>query len=789
MRRDALLPEPLSFMRTVLPALAALLLAGLTGGCQSQTDAAGPSPDGPPIPVDTIEGEGSDRMRAVLDALNEEAYERPMDYFHLNGRRAEVLRRRIDTASARRKSQLRYRYAYELLYAGEVEESIRQLNTLIQQQNLRLSRVSRQTRPIFNLLGLAYLRLGERANCIENHAAESCILPIRGAGVHTDPKGSRNALQIYRAMSYNFPRDLQSRWLLNIAHMTLGQYPDGISHPRLRISGIAADGDSPIKQFRDVAGPLGVDHNAIAGGVSVEDFNNDGFLDILTTSYGLDDEPRFYVNDGEGGFVDRTEEAGLKGLTAGLNTVHADYNNDGYEDVFVLRGAWLGEQGRRPNSLLRNDGDGTFTDVTFQAGLDAYHPTQTAAWADANGDGHLDLFVGNESSAAIDPFSGDTTSTAVSPHPSTLYLNDGDGTFTERGDSANVAVEAYVKGSAWGDVNNDGRPDLYVSVLGGPNRLFVNRGPGPGGVPQFEERAEEAGVRAPLFSFPVWFWDYNNDGHQDLFVSGFDMRYFNRVAHAVAAEFVDGSTPAETPRVYRNDGDGTFTNVTNRLGLDKALFTMGSNYGDLDNDGYQDFYAGTGAPDFSSIVPNRMFHNRDGTRFGEVSFEGGFAHIQKGHSVAFADFDRDGDQDVYSVMGGAVPGDSFHNVLFENPGHGHHWVTLDLRGRSANRSAIGARIAIVARRPDGSTRTIHRTVRTGGSFGAAPLQQQIGLGDATRVDTLRVRWPTAERPTQTVTDLAVDRAYRLVQGRAPTPLDRPATPFRTDTSAAAGVGP
>jgi hypothetical protein len=184
-----------------------------------------------------------------------------------------------------------------------------------------------------------------------------------------------------------------------------------------------------------------------------------------------------------------------------------------------------------------------------------------------------------------------------------------------------------------------------------------------------------------------------------------------------------------------------------------------------------------------------MFRSRGGTRFEEVSFEGGFAHIQKGHSVAFADFDRDGDQDVYSVMGGAVPGDSFHNVLFENPGHGHHWVTLDLRGRSANRSAIGARIAIVARRPDGSTRTIHRTVRTGGSFGAAPLQQQIGLGDATRIDTLRVRWPTAERPTQTATDLAVDRAYRLVQGEAPSPLDRPVTPLRTDTTAADRAGP
>ena len=766
-------------MRLVPPLFCILLLAGLTAGCQPDSGGAESAGDAPPIRADTIDAEGSDKMRAVLSALNERAYEHPMDYFHLNGRRAEVLARRLDTATAPHESRLRHRYAHELLYAGNVEESIRQLNTLIQDQTLRLPRVSRQSRPVFNLLGLAYLRLGERENCIEAHSAASCILPIRGAGVHTDPEGSRNAVQIYRHIARRFPRDLQSRWLLNVAHMTLGQYPDGISHPRLRISGIEADGNSPIKQFRDVAGPLGVNHGAIAGGVSVEDFDNDGFLDILTTSYGLDDEPRLYMNDGEGGFVDRTEEAGLNGLVGGLNTVHADYNNDGYEDVFVLRGAWLGEQGRRPNSLLRNNGDGTFTDVTDQAGLDAYHPTQTAAWADVNGDGHVDLFVGNESSARIDPFSGDTSSADVSSHPSSLYVNQGDGTFAERSAAAGLDVEAYVKGTAWGDVNNDGRPDLYVSVLGGPNRLFVNRGPDADGVPQFEERAEEAGVQAPLFSFPVWFWDYNNDGHQDLFVSGFDMRYFNRVAHAVAAEYVGASTRAETPRVYRNDGDGTFTEVSGRLNLDKVLFTMGSNYGDLDNDGRQDFYAGTGAPDFSSIVPNRMFHNQGDAGFEEVSFEGGFAHIQKGHSVAFADFDRDGDQDVYSVMGGAVPGDSFHNVLFENPGHGHHWVTLVLEGRSANRSAIGARIAITARRPDGTTRTIHRTVRTGGSFGAAALQQSIGLGDATRIDTLRVQWPTADAPTQTVTGLEVDQSYRLVQGEAPAPLDRPPVPFDT----------
>ncbi len=768
-------------MPTVRSHLTSLFLSLiLLVGCQSPDPSSETSENEPPIQADTISATGTEKMRTVLAELNEQAYAHPMDYFHLNGPRAEIFKERLKKATdPKEKTDLRYQYAYELLYAGKVEASIRQLNTLIQEESLKLPQVTKQSKPIFNLLGLAYLRLGERENCIESHSSASCILPIRGAGVHTDPEGSKNALQIYRTLSYRFPQDLQSRWLLNISHMTLGQYPEGISHPRLRIPGIEANDDSPINRFRDVAGTLGVNHNAIAGGVSVEDFNNDGFLDILATSYGLDDEPRFYLNDGEGGFTNHTEEAGLKGLVGGLNTVHADYNNDGYDDVFILRGAWLGEQGRRPNSLLRNNGDGTFTDVTYKAGVDSYHPTQTAAWADVNGDGYVDLFVGNESSAKVDPFSGDTTSTKVASHPSELYLNQGDGTFENKAPAAGLNVQAYVKGSAWGDVNNDGGPDLYVSVLGGPNRLFVNQGPGADGVPEFRERAQSAGVQAPLFSFPVWFWDYNNDGHQDLFVSGFDMRYFKRVAHAVAAEYIGAPTRAQTPRVYRNDGDGTFTEVSESLNLDKVLFTMGSNYGDLNNDGYQDFYAGTGAPDFSSIVPNRMFHNQGGDDFEEVSFEGGFAHIQKGHAVAFADFDRDGDQDLYSVMGGAVPGDSFHNVLFENPGHNNNWVTIDLRGRSANRSAIGTRIAITARRPDGSTRSIHRTVRTGGSFGATALQQEIGLGDATRIDTLRVTWPTADRPVQTHTELDVNRSYRLTQGDAPVRLDRPHVPFQS----------
>jgi hypothetical protein len=140
--------------------------------------------------------------------------------------------------------------------------------------------------------------------------------------------------------------------------------------------------------------------------------------------------------------------------------------------------------------------------------------------------------------------------------------------------------------------------------------------------------------------------------------------------------------------------------------------------------------------------------------------------VQKGHGIAFADFDIDGDQDIYAVMGGAVYGDIYQNVLFQNPGHGARWITLSLQGTRANRSAIGARIEVQVRMRDGSQRSIHRVVGSDGSFGASSLQQEIGLGDASEIVLIRIQWPS-DSPPQTIRDLAMDRAYRIIEGREP----------------------
>ena len=183
---------------------------------------------------------------------------------------------------------------------------------------------------------------------------------------------------------------------------------------------------------------------------------------------------------------------------------------------------------------------------------------------------------------------------------------------------------------------------------------------------------------------------------------------------------------------------------------------MGCNYGDLDNDGWLDFYAGTGDPDYRSLMPNRMFRNNGGDFFEDVTASGGVGHLQKGHGVAFGDLDNDGDQDIYAVIGGAYSGDVFTNVLFENPGHGNHWLTLQLRGVQSNRAGFGARIEVITQTAT-ARRIIHSQAGSGASFGASTLQQEIGLGNAEAIEELVIRWPSGV--VQNFTNVAMDQKY------------------------------
>jgi len=192
--------------------------------------------------------------------------------------------------------------------------------------------------------------------------------------------------------------------------------------------------------------------------------------------------------------------------------------------------------------------------------------------------------------------------------------------------------------------------------------------------------------------------------------------------------------------LYRNNHDGTFTNVTKEAGLDKVVFSMGANFGDIDNDGYPDMYFGTGNPDFRSLIPNKLFRNIDGKRFADVTTSSRIGNLQKGHGVAFADLRNTGIQDIYIEMGGAYSGDAYTSSLYVNPGqNNNNWINLKLEGVKANKAGIGSRIRLTFTE-NGVTRSVYKDVNSGGSFGSSPIQQEIGIGQAKMIDDIEIRW-------------------------------------------------
>lgn len=669
------------------------------------------------------------------------------------------------TPPAASADELRYRseIARYLLYAGRSEEAAAALEDILREAPGAPAVSPAFISAVRQLLALSYLRAAMQRNCVSGPAAARCSVPVRREAVHPDDGAARRAIGEYARILGDPPDEstaLAAQWLLNLAYMTVGEYPFHVPE-RWLVPPEAFGAEHDVGRFADVAGRLGVDVAGRKGGSVMDDFDGDGRLDVVASSAGLfpvaagenANQLRYFRNEGDGTFSDRTAEAGLDGLVSGLHIVQADYDNDGFLDLLVLRGAWL--DAGHPNSLLRNNGDGTFSDVTEAAGLLMPAPTQAAAWGDYDNDGRVDLFIGNETRGGADASDG------AAVYPSRLFRNNGDGTFTDVAAEAGVAVVGFVKGAVWGDYDNDGRLDLYVTRLrpDQPNRLFRNEGPGPGGAWSFRDVAAEAGVEGPPVSFPTWFFDYDNDGWEDLFVSGFSGGLAD-----IVLERLGRPHRGQLPRLYRNAGDGTFTDVTGAAGLDRLMVGMGSNFGDLDNDGFLDLYVGTGDPDYRMLIPNLMFRNAAGERFLDVTASGGFGHLQKGHGVSFGDIDADGDQDMYHVSGGAFEGDTFPNALYLNPGHGNRWLTLRLEGAASNRAAIGARIRVTAATPDGD-REVHVTVGSGGSFGGSSLQQEIGLGAAREIRTVAITWPVTGE-TDVYTGVELDRAYRVREGDA-----------------------
>jgi hypothetical protein len=698
-----------------------------------------------PLPASTLQM--IDRLQKIHQLAD------PVANPFMNVERVKMFQSQLaQTTNTQMKVSLGFSLAAELLKIGQSEAAMQQLQTSEELlRNGGFKPDSGSLSRIMMLEATVMLRIGEQENCLDMHNAESCLFPLSPAAYHKLPRGSRGAITVLTGQLKEHPQDLSARWLLNLAYMTLGEYPDKVPAEWL-IPPKTFQSDCDFPRFTDVAGSLGVNVNGLAGGCILDDFDNDGFIDIVTSSWGLDGVLHYFHNDGDGHFSDRTAQAGLAGLMGGLNIQQTDYNNDGLLDIWVLRGAWTGKAGRIPPSLLRNNGDGTFTDVTEQAGLLSAHPTGTSVWFDYDGDGWLDLFIGHES---LDP---------NDPDPCELYHNNHDGTFTECAAACGLDVRRFVKGVTCLDYDNDGRPDLYLSCLDGKNLLFHNDGTNASGQWKFSDATQRAGLNAS-YTFPTWSFDYDNDGWEDIFVSGYTA---NGVGD-VAADYLGLPNKGGLAKLYHNNHDGTFTDVTEKMHLNRVFLTMGCNYGDLDNDGWLDFYLGTGNPDFTMLIPKRMYRNAEGKVFEDVTTAGGFGHLQKGHGIGFADFENSGNQDVYEVMGGAYVGDTAFNVLYHNPGNTNRWLKLKLEGTKSNRAAIGARINVTVQTP-GGLRHIYRTVNSGSSFGSNPLRQEIGLGNATKIESVEIKWP-ASGILQTLTDLELDRFYRVREG------DSSALPF------------
>lgn len=533
-------------------------------------------------------------------------------------------------------------------------------------------------------------------------------------------------------LSLQFHRDrLKALWLLKVAYDEQGGYPPDLPSDYLFRASPSPPVPTGAPRFTDIAPQVGVAKVDRGRGSAWLDFDQDGDLDLF--SVGIRAVHALYRNEGKGRFEEVTQAQGLADARGGWGASSADYDNDGDPDLYVTRDGW---EGAAPNSLYRNEG-GHFVDVAPQAGADDPSSSFTAAWADFDLDGYLDLYVANG-------VVGDGGTNK-------LLHNQRDGRFRDVASQAGVAHAGRSVGTAFGDYDGDGDPDLYVVDISQANRLYQNQGKG-----LFAEVTRQAGVTFPIEGdFVALFLDYDNDGQLDLFVT--IMSAFEDVLdNMVSGQAVEPNRPF----LYHNNGDGTFSDLTLHAGLAHSVGAMGAGVGDVNNDGFPDLYLGNGGPEMYRLEPNLLFLNqRDGT-FVDITQAAGVGNLGKGHGATFADFDQDGDQDLYAGLGGHYDGDVWPNSLYRNEGGGGHFLAVELVGHQSNRDGIGARVSLYA-----GKHQVHAELASGFGFGSSnPLFLHLGLGDHRRADRLTVRWPSGKE--QTWKNIPADHTIRLTEGGA-----------------------
>ena len=473
-----------------------------------------------------------------------------------------ALERDATPASAADPVQSHYLLGQTFAYQGKMDRSIEEFQKA---REIALVQAPSTILTLEETLGIAYLHRSGFENGVYQHPADLCLLSPAGTRALPKTADAEKAVEHFLRYLAQRPDDLEVKWLLNLAYMSTGGYPGKVP-PADLIPPSALASAEDVGRFADVAPQAGLTSFASAGGLIVDDFDNDGRFDVVTSSVNSCEAMHFFHRNADGTFTDQSVQAGVSDQMGSLNILQADYNNDGFTDILMLRGGWEFPQRK---TLLRNNGNGTFTDVTVASGLaKPATQTQAAVWTDINNDGFLDLFVGTEHS------------------PAQLFLNKGDGTFVDIARPAGVNRTAFTKGVTAGDFDNDGWPDLFVSNIGGPNFLYHNNHDGT-----FTDVAKPAGVGAVSQGFATWFFDYDNDGWPDLFVTS----YFTSVDETVRT-YLGLPHNAATLKLYRNQGDWSFQDVTRQAGLDKVFMPMGANFGDIDNDGFLDIYLGTGNP-------------------------------------------------------------------------------------------------------------------------------------------------------------------------------------------------
>ncbi|MBT5829225.1 MAG: CRTAC1 family protein [Candidatus Latescibacteria bacterium] len=521
-------------------------------------------------------------------------------------------------------------------------------------------------------------------------------------------------------------------------------------------------------------------------GITAADYDSDGFCDLFIPD-GV--ASRLFRNVGDGTFKDVTASAGLMGLSGVSVGVFADYDNDGDKDFFVSRTY-------EPNQLFENQGDGTFVDVTEKSGIGADNSTTVASWADYDNDGFLDLYVGRylEARKYIP-----TTFYARNGEPNQLYRNNGDGTFTNVTEEAGVGELGLCLGSAFGDYNDDGFPDLYVSNDFGRKTLYKNNGDGT-----FDDVTVETGTLAYGAGMSSTIGDYDNDGRLDLYVAHIrseegwfaewptvlrymvnswrqnvwmtDMPLYFEIFKQSGFQFVQVfQDMASGNTLMRNRGDGTFEDVTWEANANPPGWFWGTNLVDFDNDGWQDLYAANGwvyndenteieLEFLNSVVseqklyktgylfdPNyfgkRSWHGWERNRYLRNNGDGTFKEIGRGNNsdlimnsrgTAVADFWNRGVMDV------AVAASTDRHALLRNGIEAdRNWVEIKLIGaggdlpKGSNRDAVGARAILRS----GDMQMI-REVILGDGYGAqSMLRLHFGLNDISQIDELVIRWP------------------------------------------------